>query len=215
MAAARKHALILSAGALVLAACAEIYAQDSDGTTETAATGDAMAADEIAAASREETEPPFGGPENVAYAETLWTALEEAELVGDDTIMAVPYEGQEPHGAILITLEDEVTVEGHSGLALVKKNYLGEDVSVDNVANDPDQYLDSVTVMYMREEGYDPDHQNWFWSKHNPDGSLQTNPKDMQLAGRVAKGAAQGCIACHQGAPGDDYVFNHDRLTMQ
>jgi len=33
----------------------------------------------------------------------------------------------------------------------------------------------------------------------------------MKLAGRVAKGAPTGCIACHKAAPGGDYIFNHDR----
>jgi hypothetical protein len=35
-------------------------------------------------------------------------------------------------------------------------------------------------------------------------------PDGMQLAGRVAKGADEGCIACHTGAAGDDYVFTFD-----
>jgi hypothetical protein len=34
----------------------------------------------------------------------------------------------------------------------------------------------------------------------------------MSLAGRVAKGANEGCIACHTSAPGKDYVFTHDRF---
>ena len=32
------------------------------------------------------------------------------------------------------------------------------------------------------------------------------------LAGRVAKGAPKGCIACHRAAPGGDLVFNNDRF---
>jgi len=39
---------------------------------------------------------------------------------------------------------------------------------------------------------------------------LDKNPKGMQLAGRVAKGAEKGCIACHGSAPGDDYLFTTD-----
>ena len=54
---------------------------------------------------------------------------------------------------------------------------------------------------------YDPDNQNWFWAKYLPNGSLDKNPKGMQLAGRVAKGADAGCIACHAGADGGDYMF--------
>lgn len=36
----------------------------------------------------------------------------------------------------------------------------------------------------------------------------------MALAGRVAKGADQGCIACHQTAEGGDYVYTHDRFVQ-
>ena len=67
--------------------------------------------------------------------------------------------------------------------------------------------------MFRREKGYDADNKDWFWAKYKPDGSLDTNPKGMQLAGRVAKGAAQGCIACHKAAPGGDLVFNNDRYA--
>ena len=48
---------------------------------------------------------------------------------------------------------------------------------------------------------------------HLPEGSLDQNPKGIPLAGRVAKGMDQGCIACHKAAPGGDYVFNHDRYA--
>jgi hypothetical protein len=69
----------------------------------------------------------------------------------------------------------------------------------------PDEYLDAYTVMFQRAEGYDPDHQDWFWAKYTPDGALDTTPEDMQMAGRVV-----GCIECHATAPGDDYVFSYE-----
>ncbi|MEX2575842.1 MAG: cytochrome P460 family protein [Halofilum sp. (in: g-proteobacteria)] len=156
-------------------------------------------------------EKPFGGPESVDYSQELWTALEEANLAGPDSINSVAYEGQHPHGAVLETLDSTVTVDGHSGDVIVKRNYGGEGVSESKVANNPEEWLAAVTVMFRREEGYDPDNDNWFWAKYLPDGSLDTNPKGMELAGRVAKGMDQGCIACHQNAPGGDYVFNNDR----
>ena len=64
--------------------------------------------------------------------------------------------------------------------------------------------------MFQRAEGYDPENQNWYWAKYLADGSLDRNEQGMQLAGRVAKGADQGCIACHSGAPGDDYLYTFD-----
>ena len=52
--------------------------------------------------------------------------------------------------------------------------------------------------------------QAWFWAKYKKDGSIDKNPKGAKLAGRVAKGKDAGCIACHQGAPGEDMVFAFD-----
>lgn len=155
---------------------------------------------------------PFGGEADVSYAADLWTALEEANLAGDDAVRAFPYVGQEPHGAILETLYDDITVGGHTGFAIVKRNFVGEGVSVEAVANSGADFLDSVTVMYQREAGYDADHDNWFWVKYAPDGSVMSNPKGMKLAGRVAKGMDVGCIACHDTAPGDDYLFTTDAM---
>jgi len=157
---------------------------------------------------------PFGGPQSVAYAGKLWGTLSDAGLAGPGAAVSKPYEGQHPHGAVLDTIERPLTVDGHTGVAIVKRNYGGEGVSIQNVYNDPGKYLKSVTVMYRREAGYDPDNANWFWAKYKPDGSLDTNPKGMKLAGRVAKGMNAGCIACHTGAPGGDYVFNHNRYAQ-
>ncbi|UYG09329.1 cytochrome P460 family protein [Halomonas sp. M4R1S46] len=154
---------------------------------------------------------PFGGDEDVAYAEALWSALQEANLVGEGRTMSAPYTGQHPHGAILGTIDGEVTVDGTTGPVIVKRNYGGEGASKETVWNAPDDYLGAVTVMFKR-EGYDPDNSDWFWVKYLPSGELDSNPAGVPLAGRVAKGMDQGCIACHAGAPGGDMVFGHDRI---
>ncbi len=65
----------------------------------------------------------------------------------------------------------------------------------------------AVTVMFKREAGYDPENKDWFWVKYKPDGTLHINPKGMALAGRVAKGMDQGCIACHKAVAAKDYIF--------
>ena len=153
---------------------------------------------------------PFGETEDIAYATRLWAALKDLNLVGADMIMSVPYTGQHPHGAILDTVEGPVRVLDNTGVAIVKRNYGGDGVSKARVYDDPANYLAAITVMYKR-KGYDSDNQDWFWAKYKPDGSLDTNPKGIPLAGRVAKGMPAGCIACHTGAPGGDLVFNHDR----
>ena len=150
---------------------------------------------------------PFGGEKDVAYSQTLWDAITEARLIGANAIQSRPYEGTEPHGFVLETLYDKITINGHSGTVIVKRNYGPEGVTVDEVANDPGKHLAAVTVMFQREAGYDDDNKNWYWAKYLADGSLDKNPAGMQLAGRVAKGADAGCIACHSGADGEDYEF--------
>lgn len=154
---------------------------------------------------------PFGDPDSIKYAQKLWKALGKADMVGSDAILSKHYKGQHPHGAVLDTIQGRVKVGfgGHKGLAIVKRNYGGDGVSVPAVANDPNTYLKAVTVMFQREAGYDEDNGNWFWAKFLPDGSLDKNPKGMELAGRVAKGAPKGCIACHSAAPGGDLRFNN------
>ncbi|MDZ7685400.1 MAG: hypothetical protein U5O39_10715 [Gammaproteobacteria bacterium] len=140
---------------------------------------------------------PFGDKGSIAFSERLWDALVEADLAGPDRINVQPFEGNEPHGSIQQVLASEVTVDGRTAEVLVKHNHGGPDLSVQDVYDDPNENLKVVTVMFKRENGYDPDNQNWFWAKYFPDGSLDTNPKGMKLAGRVAKGMSQGCIACH------------------
>lgn len=176
--------------------------------------GAVFAGDDIAKKSAMETKPPFSGPANVAYAAELWRELIEAKLVGPDSIVTYPYKGTQPHGKVLEYMEDELAVGGHRGIVMVKKNYVGDedvDALIKAVLNDRAKAPASITVMYQREAGYDPDNDDWFWAKYLPDGSLATNPKKMKLAGRVAKGADAGCIACHMAAPGGDLVFTHDR----
>lgn len=161
-------------------------------------------------ASPANAQAPFGDEASVKYSQDLWSALEGADMVGASAMSDEPYPGQAPHGAILETLETEVTIGGHTGRAIVKRNYGPGGITTDDVSADRAKHLKAVTVMFKREEGYDADNQNWFWAKYKPDGSLDVNPKGMQLAGRVAKGMDAGCIACHSAAGGNDYEFIND-----
>lgn len=199
----RSKALALGAAVAMVAGCSTV-AGDSETVTDQ---------------SRAERKPPFGGPANIAYAEKLWSALAAERMVGPDTETTHPYKGQQPHGGVLELLEAETAVDGTQGLALVKKNYRAEnmdaDALIDAVLEDQKAQLASVTVMFQREGGYDPDHDDWYWAKYAPDGSLMTNPKGMKLGGRVAKGAPKGCIACHEAAPGGDYIFTHDKYAAK
>lgn len=156
---------------------------------------------------------PFGTTADTDYAAMLWEVMQANNMVGPDAIRSFPYEGVEPHGKMLETFYTKATVDGHTGDLIVKRNYGPEGVTIDQVLGEPDKHLGAVTVMFRREAGYDADNKDWFWVKYLPDGSLDKNPKGMQLAGRVAKGADAGCIACHSGA-GEDYLFTTDAIKM-
>jgi Cytochrome P460 len=133
-----------------------------------------------------------------AFARQLWSAMEAKQLVGAHAIVSRPYVGKQPHGAILDYLQTDVTVAGRTAPVMVKKNYGGKDVFIAKVWADPHPYLKAITVMYKREAGYDPAHQDWFYAKYAATGAVDA-------AGRV-----EDCIACHKKAPGDDYVFSFD-----
>ncbi|SEP19402.1 hypothetical protein SAMN04490248_13521 [Salinihabitans flavidus] len=152
---------------------------------------------------------PFGTSQDIEYADKLWAEMQEQGLVGEDAILALPYEGREPHGLMLETFYSTAQIADHTGTLVVKRNYGPEGVTGDEVLSDPAAHLGSVTVMYQRAPGYDDETGNWFYAKYLPDGTLDRNPKDMALAGLVGKGADAGCIACHQGAA-PDYLFTTD-----
>jgi len=188
-----KKLLIVPLAALVLAGCS----------------GKAEKPDAMAASDQMMKTMAFSGPDSVAYSQKLWTAIGDAKLVGAKISGNAPYKGVHPHGAVLTTDTSTVKIGAYEGQVIVKKNFRGEDVSIDGVNADPARYLKSVTVMYKREAGYDPENMDWFWAKYKPDGVLFQNDKGMQLAGRVAKGKPVGCIACHTAAPGGDYIYTN------
>lgn len=150
---------------------------------------------------------PFGTEQDAEYAAMLWDVMTELKLAGDGMIHAFPYEGTEPHGMMLATFYSTATVDGHTGDLVVKRNYGPEGVSETEVLTAPMDHLSALTVMFRREEGYDPDNQNWFWVKYLPDGSLDQNPAGQSLAGRVVKGADSGCISCH--SSNENYLFTN------
>lgn len=150
------------------------------------------------------TTAPFGNADDLAYAATLW---HDIDISGLNDTPANLYVGGPPHGKVREVLEGEI----NGKRVIVKRNYGGDDASVDTVGTDRASYLKAITVMAKREQGYDPDNYDWFWVKYKPNGQLHTNPKGMLLAGRVAKGMDQGCIACHKAASGNDMVFIHNK----
>ena len=107
------------------------------------------------------------------------------------------YRGQEPHGMLLTTYLNDVatsalTAQSGSmpeGAIVVKENYM------------PDSTLAAVTVMYKR-SGYNPEHNDWFFTKHLPSGELDQTPTGMPMEGRLA-----GCQNCHSAVSANDYIF--------
>ena len=119
------------------------------------------------------------------------------------------YEGSTPHGLVLELFETDVKVDGREALTIVKTNYMAEGHDTSAVMDAKrDEFLDSVTVMFKREKGYDPDNQDWFWAKCRPGGEMDVAPNDLPMAGRV-----QGCINSHGAAPGYDMLFEHNRYS--
>ncbi len=166
---------------------------------------------------------PFGAPDEVGYANQLWQQMAAARLVGPNAIQTTTYEGGTGlHTTTLVTVQGNITVNGNTGLAIVKKNFLGPDENT--AATQDDVFAGTVggpvTVMYQREAGYDPDNQDWFWAVFTPAGDVVVNPLGMNMAGRIVGAGAMpdapfNCIACHTLAPGDDMVYLHDAVPAR
>ena len=164
------------------------------------------------AAQAQDMPMPFGSDADAAYAALLWDVMTAEKLAGPGMIRSAPYEGTDPHGMMLETLYTIATIDGHTGDLVVKRNFGPEGVSKDEVLADPDKHLGAYTVMFRREAGYDPEDKDWFWAKFLPDGSMDKMPNGMPMAGQIAKGMDEGCIACHKGG-GEDMLFTSDHLT--
>jgi hypothetical protein len=126
----------------------------------------------------------------------LWSWLQEvryenwAPYPGQDGEM---YEGTRPHGALLKVYVNRPAA-GHPdepphGSVIIKENYSA------------DKELAAITVM-KRVRDYDAEHDDWYWVKYTPKGEVAENGK--------AAGKVQSCIACHEAAGGDDYIFSND-----
>ncbi len=110
------------------------------------------------------------------------------------------YTGQVPHGMLLTTHLNSAALRGllsgasvmPAGAIIVKENYM------------PDSTLAAVTTMY-KVPGYNPDHADWFFTKHLPSGVLETMSNGMDMEGRLS-----GCQSCHIGKRDNDYIFTSD-----
>ena len=126
-------------------------------------------------------------------AESLWTYLEAQKY--QETWQIWPgktrlYKGIEPHGALLTTHVNPLALDALTnkaaafsvGAIIVKENYK------------PDSTLAATTVMY-KVEGYNPEHNDWFWLKRLADGTIEV------------EGRGQMCQSCHGARADNDYIM--------
>ena len=98
--------------------------------------------------------------------------------------------GQSPHGSYHRVFINTVLLE-----ALPAANRQAPDGAIivkDNL--DASKQLSSITVM-AKIKGYNPEHGDWFWAKYGPTGTIQ------------AQGKVYGCIKCHEGNIGNDFII--------
>lgn len=153
--------------------------------------------------SKKMMSPPFGGQEDQSTAKSIWKDSSNYRSWNSFKNLEGYQDGQSPHGKFVRYYINKVA-EGDSnnfpdGSVIVKENYMAKEESK----------LAAITIM-KKIKNYDPENKDWFWVKFSPSGMIAKNPKGMALAGRVAKGMEQGCIACHQYADRDDFVYAND-----
>ena len=152
----------------------------------------------------EEAAPTLQAPA-VAAADTtgaaIWAHLQESDYQSTWTLWPDKgelYAGEEPHGMLLTTYLNDVALEALSsgassmgpGAIVVKENYM------------PDSTLAAVTTMF-KVAGYNPDVNDWFFTKHLANGELDLTPGGMAMEGRLP-----GCTNCHGAVESNDYLFS-------
>ena len=93
--------------------------------------------------------------------------------------------GKSPHGKFVQTFVNPAAGNSAApgfGSIIVKENYK------------PDSTLAATTVMY-KVEGYNPEHNDWFWLKRLADGTIEV------------EGRGQMCQSCHGARADNDYIM--------
>lgn len=137
-----------------------------------------------------------GSPsEDIAFAKQLWQHMRWVNLVGPRGTRTMPFRGAGSHMAANEYLEQTLRVGWRTGLTLIKRNYDGEGLTIEQTFANRQAYLKTITIMFRREKGYDPKNADWFWAEYGPDGHVES-------AGRV-----EHCIACHARNADKDFRF--------
>lgn len=125
-------------------------------------------------------------------AEAVWSYLEDKNFKSWELWPGKGefFEGKEPHGALLTNYLNPPAFDAVSnktgsmppGAIIVKENY------------SPEKELMATTVMY-KSEGFDSEHNDWFWLKRLADGTVE------------ASGKVASCQKCHGTASGNGYIL--------
>jgi len=112
----------------------------------------------LSACQTVESNHPPDNAKDVLFAQQLWEVMKDNRLVGNQAITLQPFfGGAKPHGMILEIYSHQLMMGKHNGFLVLKRNYNGDDVSIENVSKNRSKYLSSITIMYQREDGYDKD----------------------------------------------------------
>jgi hypothetical protein len=147
-----------------------------------------------------ESDQSSGRAVDDAYAAKLWAYMVDNQLVGEGRMRSFPFVGLRPHGSIQEIITTEAEIDGHKGRLIVKHNYgAAEELNPKKVytANQDENY-EALTIMFQREEGYDPSNNDWFWAEYNPDGSI------LVYEGARLSGRSPTCLGCHTPLGGND-----------
>ena len=151
-------------------------------------------------------EPPSGTAAHERQARELWATMESHDTWSHPALRPGWQPATAPHGQWLKTYLNPAAAASTStfaeGSVIMAKSYADQD----------EDTLEFITAM-TRVPGFEPEHGDWFWAKFAPDGSLMLDAQGASLAGAIGKGAQVGCIDCHTGASGSDYVFANGPAT--
>lgn len=145
-------------------------------------------------------------PITQTYDQRLWSYLKASRY---ENWAPVPgqsdaaYAGESPHGAFLKMYLNRRAAGNPKNLPegslIIKENY------------GPDgKKLMAITAM-VKAKGYNPSGADWYWVKFRPDGTVdrKVTPTGSSMA---LSGKPTGCIDCHSGAGGDDFLFFNDDM---
>ena len=118
-----------------------------------------------------------GTAQDNVYAAKVWDYALEHKFIGEGRLQSYPFKGR----------------------LIVKHNYGAKDkLTVQDVYANPDMNYEALTIMFQREKGYDPDHNDWFWAEYKANGEI------IVYNGEVLSGRAPLCTGCHAALGGPD-----------